>query len=59
MDIITEDQDIPIPLTARLPFKRAIQAIPLLVTLGITAAMGMGAVGIGISVHSTQKSLIN
>jgi hypothetical protein len=55
MDIITEDQDLPIPLTARLWSKRAIQAIPLLVILGITAAMGMGAAGMGTSTHYYTK----
>jgi hypothetical protein len=55
MDIITEDQDLPIPLTALLRYKRAIQAIPLLATLGITAAMGTGAAGIGTSVHYCAK----
>jgi hypothetical protein len=55
MDIITEDQDLPIPLTAHLRSKRAIQAIPLLATLGITAAMGTGAAGIGTSTHYYTK----
>jgi hypothetical protein len=55
MDIITEDQDLPIPLTAHLRSKRAIQAIPLLATLGITAAMGTGAAGIGTSIHYYTK----
>jgi hypothetical protein len=55
MDIITEDQDLPIPLTMRLQSKRAIQAIPLLATLGVKAAMGMGAAGIGTSVHYYTK----
>jgi hypothetical protein len=55
MDITTEDQDLPIPLTACLQSKRAIQAIPLLATLGITAAMGTGAAGIGTSVHYYTK----
>jgi hypothetical protein len=50
-----EDQDLPIPLTARLRSKRAIQAIPLLATLGITASMGMVAVEIGTSVHYYTK----
>jgi hypothetical protein len=43
MDIITEDKDLPIPLTVHLRSKQAIQAIPLLATLGIMAAMGTGA----------------
>jgi hypothetical protein len=55
MDIITEDQDLPIPLTMHLRSKRAIQAIPLLATLGITAAMGTGAAGIGTSIHYYTK----
>jgi hypothetical protein len=55
MDIITEDQDLPIPLTMHLQSKRAIQAIPLLATLGITAAMGTGAAGIGTSIHYYTK----
>jgi hypothetical protein len=55
-DIITECQDLPIPLTTHLRSKRAIQAIPLLATLGIMAAMGMGAAGIGTSVHYTKLS---
>jgi hypothetical protein len=58
MDIITEDQDLPIPLTECLRSKRAIQAIPLLATLGIMAAMGTGAAGMGAST-TTQNSLIN
>jgi uncharacterized protein (UPF0254 family) len=48
MDIITEDQDLSIPLTMRLRSKRAIPR-------GITAAMGMGAVGIGTSSHYYTK----
>jgi hypothetical protein len=57
MDIITEDQDLPIPLTVHLRSKRAIQAIPLLATLGlgIMVAMGMGAAGIGTSIHYYTK----
>jgi hypothetical protein len=55
MDIITEDQDLSIPLTKCLQSKRAIQAIPLLATLGITAAMGTGAAGIGTSIHYYTK----
>jgi hypothetical protein len=55
MDIIMEDQDLPIPLTARLPSKRAIQAIPLLAALGIMAAMGTGAAGMGTSIHCYTK----
>jgi hypothetical protein len=55
MDIITEDQDLPIPLTTHLRSKRAIQAIPLLATLGIMAAMGTGAAGIGTSIHYYTK----
>jgi hypothetical protein len=55
MDIIPEDQDLPTPLTTRLQSKRAIQAIPLLAPLGITAAMGTGAAGIGTSVHYYTK----
>jgi hypothetical protein len=54
MDIITEDQDLSIALTMCLWSKRAIQAIPLSVTLGITAAMGMSALS-----TTTQNSLIN
>jgi hypothetical protein len=55
MDIITEDQELPIPLTMCLQSKRAIQAIPLLATLGITAAMGTGTAGIGTSIHYYRK----
>jgi hypothetical protein len=51
MDIITEDQDLPIPLTTCLRSKRAIS----LATLGITAAMGTRAVGVGTSVHYYTK----
>jgi hypothetical protein len=55
MDIITEDQDLPIPLAAHLQLKQVIQAIPLLATLGIMAAMGTGAAGIGTSIHYYTK----
>jgi hypothetical protein len=55
MNIITENQDLPIPLTSCLQFKRAIQAIPLFATLGIMAAMGTGAAGMGNSVHYYTK----
>jgi hypothetical protein len=55
MNIITQNQDLPILLTAYLQSKRAIQAIPLLATLGITAAMVTGAAGIGIFVHYYTK----
>jgi hypothetical protein len=53
--IITGDQDLPIPLTSHLQSKWAIQAIPLLAILGITAAMGTGAAGIGTSIHYYTK----
>jgi hypothetical protein len=55
MDIIAEDWDLPIPITKCLRSKRAIQAIPLLATLGIMAAMGTGAAGIGTSIHYYTK----
>jgi hypothetical protein len=55
MDIITEDQDLPIPLTTCLRSKRAFQAIPLLATLGIMAAMGTGAAGMGTSIYYYMK----
>jgi hypothetical protein len=55
MDIITEDQDLPILLTTCLLSERAIQAIPLLATLGLTTAMGMGAAGIETSVQYYTK----
>jgi hypothetical protein len=51
MDIITEDQDLPILLTTCFWSKSAMQAIPLLATLGTMAAMGMGAAGMGTSIH--------
>jgi hypothetical protein len=59
MNIITEDQDLPIPLTVHLRSERAIQTIPLLATLGITAAMGTGAAGIGTYVHYYYTKLSN
>jgi hypothetical protein len=55
MDVITEVQDLPIPLTTNLQSKRSIQAISLLATLGIAAAMGMGAAGMGTSIHYCTK----
>jgi hypothetical protein len=54
MDIIT-DQDLLIPLTTHLRSKWAIQAIPLLATLGIMAALGTGVAGIGTSIHYYTK----
>jgi hypothetical protein len=55
MDIITEDQDLPIPLTTHLRSKRAIQAIPLLATLEVMVAMGTEAAEIGTSIHYYTK----
>jgi hypothetical protein len=43
------------PLTTHFQAKRAIQAIPLLATLGITAAVGTGATGMGTSIYYYPK----
>lgn len=46
VDIVPNNQSLPIPLLAHTRSKRAIQVIPLVVGLGITTDVGMG-MGIG------------
>lgn len=49
IDIIPGDQPVPIPAMDSWPArsKRAVQVVPILVGLGISAAMGTGAAGLG------------
>ena len=49
MNIVSNNQTLIIPLAAHTRSKRAIQFIPLLVGLGITAEIGVGIGGIASS----------
>uniref|UniRef100_A0A8I3ZYK1 Uncharacterized protein n=1 Tax=Callithrix jacchus TaxID=9483 RepID=A0A8I3ZYK1_CALJA len=55
--IVSGDDPIPLPsfdvIVSRK--KRAIQFIPLLATLGVTAALSTGAAGLGYSLHSYHQ----
>jgi hypothetical protein len=55
INIIPNSQSLPIPLAAYTQSKRAIQIIPLLVVMGITAGIGAGIGGIASSIHTHQK----
>jgi len=49
MNIVPNNQTLTVPLTAHTRSKRAVQFIPLLVGLGITAGIGMGIRGFASS----------
>ncbi|XP_058431538.1 syncytin-1-like [Marmota monax] len=55
--IISGDEPLPIPSLDILVrrHKRAVQALPLLVGLGITAAVGTGTAGLGTAIHSYRR----
>ena len=58
MNIVPNNQTLTVPLAARMWSKTAIQLIPLLVGLGITAGTGMGIGGIASSTtfcHTLSK----
>ena len=58
MNIVPNNQTLTVPLAAHTWSKRAIQFIPLLVGLGITAGIGMGIGGITSSItfyHTLSK----
>jgi hypothetical protein len=55
ISIIQNNQSLPIPLAAYTRSKRAIQIIPLLIAMGITAGIGAGIRGITSSVCIYQK----
>lgn len=57
IDIIPGDQPVPIPAIDSWPArtKRAVQVVPILVGLGISAAMGTGATGLGVSIEKYTK----
>jgi hypothetical protein len=50
INIVPNNQTLPIPLTVHTQTKRAIQFIPLLIGLGIMAGIGTGIEGIASSV---------
>ncbi|KAM4812163.1 syncytin-1-like [Urocitellus parryii] len=52
--IVPGDEPLPIPSLETLVrrHRRAVQALPLLATLGITAAVGTGTAGLGTAIHS-------
>ena len=52
MNIVPNNQTLTVPLAAHTWSKRAIQFIPLLASLGITAGIGMGIGGIASSTTS-------
>ncbi|XP_076715666.1 LOW QUALITY PROTEIN: syncytin-1-like [Callospermophilus lateralis] len=55
--IVPGDELLPIPSLDTLVrrHRRAIQALPLLATLGITAAVGTGTAGLGTVIHSYRR----
>ena len=58
MNVVPNSQALTVPLAAHTWSKRAIQLIPLLVGLGITAGIGMGIGGIASSTtfyHTLSK----
>ncbi|XP_042556747.1 syncytin-1-like [Dipodomys spectabilis] len=57
IDIVPGDEPLPTPSLEMIGGrrKRAVQLIPLLVGLGVTAAMGTGTAGLGVAVHSYAK----
>jgi hypothetical protein len=55
IDIVPGNQSLPIPLEAHTWSKRAIQIIPLLIAMGITAGIGTGIGGISSAIYTYQK----
>jgi hypothetical protein len=55
IDIVPGNQSLPIPLEAYTWSKRAIQIIPLLITMGITAGKGTGIAGVSSSIYTYHK----
>ncbi|XP_023371187.1 syncytin-2-like, partial [Otolemur garnettii] len=57
IDILPGDEPVPLPSFDMFTpkHKRALQFIPFLVGLGVTAALGTGSAGVGIAVDSYQK----
>jgi hypothetical protein len=55
--VVSGDEPLPIPSLDTLikRHKRAIQALPLLASLGITAAIGTGTAGLGTAIHSYRR----
>ncbi|KAG3266547.1 hypothetical protein H1C71_003079 [Ictidomys tridecemlineatus] len=55
--IVPGDEPLPIPSLETLVrrHRRAIEALPLLATLGITAAVGTGIAGLGTAIHSYRR----
>uniref|UniRef100_UPI004038927A syncytin-1-like n=1 Tax=Callospermophilus lateralis TaxID=76772 RepID=UPI004038927A len=55
--IVPGDEPLPIPSLDTLVrrHRRAIQALPLLATLGMTAAVGTGTAGLGTAIHSYRR----
>ncbi|XP_071462577.1 syncytin-1-like [Marmota flaviventris] len=55
--IVPGDEPLPIPSLDTLVkrHRRAIQALPLLASLGITAAVGTGTAGLGTAIHSYRR----
>jgi hypothetical protein len=57
VNVILNNQPLRIPLAAYTWSKRAIQIIPLLVAMGITAGIGTSIWGISTSIYNYQKFL--
>lgn len=57
IEIVPGDQPVPIPAMETWPArpKRAIQMVPILVGLGVAAAVGTGTAGLGISLDKYTK----
>jgi hypothetical protein len=62
INIVPNNQTLPVPLMAHMKSKRAIQFIPLLIGLGIMAGIGTGTGGTSLSAfyyNQLSKDLIN
>lgn len=57
VDITPKNQSLPTPVTHHIRYKRAIQLIPLLVTLSMTAGTSTGIGGLEISIKAYPKTL--
>lgn len=57
VDLISGKEPVPIPALDHIPGrqKRAVQMVPLLVGLGLSTSLAVGATGIGLSQHTYTK----
>jgi hypothetical protein len=55
IDVVPDNQGLPIPVVIYTQTKRAIQIIPLLIAIGITVGIGISIGGTSLSVYTYQK----